>query len=595
MNVKAYLLRGLGFLVAFLLAVSVLAQCQQQDYIALRALYLSTDGDNWTDTTGWPNVDFFNTNPTLPNGINMNNWYGITVSNGCVTSVYLDNNYLIGNLPVEIGNLTNLTNLYLHNNELIGEIPEEIGNLTNLINLYLRNNNLSGDIPVGIGNLTNLTNLLLSYNNLSGNIPVDIGNLTNLEHLSLSKNGLSGDIPEEIGNLTNLSLLSLYSNGLSGNISVALGNLTNLEVLRLYDNQLCGCYDSSLINLCNQLDSIYNNNGDTLVVNNNGEVSDGNNLVAPWEDFCANQSGLCPTTLTISTTTNPDCDNNNGSIELIPPITSCSPYTYTWDNAPNVQNPTGLSAGIYNFTVSDGQGSMGTGSVTLELLIPPVINLGEDRETCLPPDLTISTGYPNSTWSTGDTGATLPVNDFGTYSVTVTDNDCTAEADILFSQKQIILDINPAADIEIAPGEYIDITLYGADNYTWSPLDGLDFTNPAYVRAQPETTTLYTIFATTNEGCETTATLRVSISLLPGVFDPTNGTLSLDIDEYENNELSIYNRWGVRVFHANPYLTTNEWDGTYNGKLVPKGNYYAVLELEVSEIGAEKKRMFIAY
>jgi len=26
--------------------------CQEEDYTALRALYLSTDGDNWSDNTG---------------------------------------------------------------------------------------------------------------------------------------------------------------------------------------------------------------------------------------------------------------------------------------------------------------------------------------------------------------------------------------------------------------------------------------------------------------------------------------------------------------------------------------------------------------
>ena len=64
---------------------------------------------------------------------------------------------IYGEIPPEIGNLTNLTQLYLYSNELTGEIPESIGNLTNLTQLYLYSNELTGEIPKSIGNLTNLT------------------------------------------------------------------------------------------------------------------------------------------------------------------------------------------------------------------------------------------------------------------------------------------------------------------------------------------------------------------------------------------------------------------------------------------------------
>ena len=37
------------------------AQCNHpDDYKALRALYLATDGDNWTNKTGWPSKATFN-------------------------------------------------------------------------------------------------------------------------------------------------------------------------------------------------------------------------------------------------------------------------------------------------------------------------------------------------------------------------------------------------------------------------------------------------------------------------------------------------------------------------------------------------------
>ena len=49
-----------------------------------------------------------------------------------------------------------ITNLNLYDNQLTGEIPPEIGDLTNLSNLNLSSNQLSGEIPPEIGKITNL-------------------------------------------------------------------------------------------------------------------------------------------------------------------------------------------------------------------------------------------------------------------------------------------------------------------------------------------------------------------------------------------------------------------------------------------------------
>jgi Leucine-rich repeat (LRR) protein len=91
--------------------------------------------------------------------------------------------------------------LVLSSNQFIGEIPPEIGNLTNLTGLFLNNNQLTGRIPSEIGNLINLTNLDLSDNELTEEIPPEIGNLTNLFQLLLNNNQLMGEIPESICNI----------------------------------------------------------------------------------------------------------------------------------------------------------------------------------------------------------------------------------------------------------------------------------------------------------------------------------------------------------------------------------------------------------
>ena len=48
--------------------------------------------------------------------------------------------------------------LHLADNELSGEIPAELGSLTNLQWLHLTLNQLSGEIPTELGSLTNPCN-----------------------------------------------------------------------------------------------------------------------------------------------------------------------------------------------------------------------------------------------------------------------------------------------------------------------------------------------------------------------------------------------------------------------------------------------------
>ena len=154
----------------------------------------------------------------------------------------LGSNQLTGEIPTELGNLTNLTELTLWGNELTGEIPTELGNLINLTELTLNHNQLTGEIPTELGNLTNLTVLSLYYNQLTGEIPTELGNLANLTELFLSNNELTGRIPTELGRLTNLQVLYLYANQLTGEIPVELGSLTGLQRLYIVDgNQLSGC------------------------------------------------------------------------------------------------------------------------------------------------------------------------------------------------------------------------------------------------------------------------------------------------------------------------------------------------------------------
>ncbi|ORX42340.1 L domain-like protein [Piromyces finnis] len=108
-----------------------------------------------------------------------------------------------------------ITKIILNDKGLIGTIPSEIENLTNLKYLVLSDNQLTGNIPSEIRNLKNLISLNLRFNKLTGSIPSEIGNLSQLEELYLSDNYLIGDIPESVKKLNKLLSKLMNNNCLS--------------------------------------------------------------------------------------------------------------------------------------------------------------------------------------------------------------------------------------------------------------------------------------------------------------------------------------------------------------------------------------------
>ncbi|WP_343762902.1 HYR domain-containing protein [Gangjinia marincola] len=60
--------------------------------------------------------------------------------------------------------------------------------------------------------------------------------------------------------------------------------------------------------------------------------------------------------------------------------------------------------------------------------------------------------------------------------------------------------------------------------------------------------------------------------------DGANDTFYIEgIEQYPDNKLMIFNRWGNKVFETRGYA--NEWGGTHDGKLLPVATYYYILEL----------------
>jgi gliding motility-associated-like protein len=76
---------------------------------------------------------------------------------------------------------------------------------------------------------------------------------------------------------------------------------------------------------------------------------------------------------------------------------------------------------------------------------------------------------------------------------------------------------------------------------------------------------------------------------IPNGFSPNNDGVNdkwviRGIEDYPNNVVKIFNRWGVLIYEKTGYL--NDWDGTsmfgisIGNNMLPEGTYFYILELD---------------
>ncbi|CAB9529186.1 Leucine Rich Repeat [Seminavis robusta] len=105
---------------------------------------------------------------------------------------------LVGSLPPELFEWTNLLVLDLSNNQISGPLPLEVSLMAALVDLDLGSNQFVGEVPSEVGQLTALTSLDLSRNQFVGEVPSEVGRLTALTSLDLSRNQFMGEVPSEM-------------------------------------------------------------------------------------------------------------------------------------------------------------------------------------------------------------------------------------------------------------------------------------------------------------------------------------------------------------------------------------------------------------
>jgi len=198
---------------------------------------------------------------------------------------------------------------------------------------------------------------------------------------------------------------------------------------------------------------------------------------------------------------------------------------------------------------------------------------------CQDESVTLDAGeFESYLWSTGDTGSSITVDEVGTYSVTVTDeNGCTGEA------QQVITDADPSFivdagdDQDVQVGEEYEVTAVATGvgiTYTWTGSDGSSFTGATFTAtATEEGTITYTVTATSDR-CDLTdeVVIRVTDEVtweIANAFSPNDDDLNSDFGIILNSS------WGQVVHDSN-----GRWDGKFNGADQPMDvyTYYIIVE-----------------
>lgn len=148
------------------------------------------------------------------------------------------------------------------------------------------------------------------------------------------------------------------------------------------------------------------------------------------------------------------------------------------------------------------------------------------------------------------------------------------------------VNVDAGNDQLIGKGQSTQLNATGNGSFSWSPASGLSCTNCPDPIASPNATTTYYLTVCTNSCCETDAvTVVVTELVVPyNTITPNNDGINdtwiiLFIERYPNSKVSVYDRWGQRVYYKIGYSNNNPWDGTNSGGKLPAGAYYYVIEL----------------
>lgn len=265
-------------------------------------------------------------------------------------------------------------------------------------------------------------------------------------------------------------------------------------------------------------------------------------------------------------------------------------YDWTGPETSNLETWSPATTGQYILTANDFYSceSEDTIEVIINPLPTPTLLSSNGTEICgtgASTDLSTATAFAGYVWSDASTNPTLTVNSSGTYQVTVTDAEgCEGSTDIVITEATgITVDLGP--DVIAQPGDQVTFSVpTGYSNYVWTPSTDFSCQNCAMSDLSVNGPTEVIVVVTDANGCTGTDTAQVIVSTftIPSGFSPNgdgiNDSFVIPGIETSNAELTVWNRWGGKVFESSNYQ--NNWDASCQGSgclgsgIVPEGTYF---------------------
>jgi len=448
--------------------------------------------------------------------------------------------------------------------------------------------------PVCVGSALNLSSTTITGGSYSWTGPDCF--------TSTSQNPTSVTPPSQPGNYNyNVTAVSASGSTCSATTVVTVKAKPNLGS----DSALSVC-NTTTVNLYNVFDTT--GLSSSWTINNNPVVNPASisssgiyQLIAQSAQSCSDTALFTLAQGQVNGSAIPTDANCTGNGQILANATfGQAPFTYAISSNPGNYQPSAsfsVSQGSYTITIKDAGGcNFTTPAVVVGFTNNLTLTANGGANICLGNSATLSTVSNASfySWSpaSGLNNASSPnpiasptVNT--SYEVTATLGSCTKKdtVDVTIALP-VSVDAGPPQTIAGGGNVTLQATASGATDYSWTPSVGLNAINVLNPIASPAVTTLYFITASNAIGCSSTDSVLVTVDLqcirVKNAFSPNgDGTNELwtvydDFSCLQNVAVHIYNRYGSKVYESRDYR--NNWDGRYNGKPLPDGTYYAVIE-----------------
>lgn len=288
-------------------------------------------------------------------------------------------------------------------------------------------------------------------------------------------------------------------------------------------------------------------------------------------------------------------------------------YTYLWSNTATSESISNISAGIYTVTVTDARSC--SKSKTFTLSEPPklVSNAGNNFIICgINFDSLHATtpAYGTGFWNLASGTATITYPDSANTPVTnlgvgnniiqwiVTDGICADTSQLIITVNTAIIAIAGANRSVCKDSVTLTATPPQFGFGFWEVITGNAIIGNSSV-AQTSATELSLgenkfKWTVTNGNCIDSAFVTITLKdpqecreeiKLPSGITPNGDGINdvfniKGLEDYFENSLIVFNRWGNKVFEQSPYL--NNWKGeNEKGEPLPESTYFVILKIKL--------------